>query len=46
LFLIGTGISRATIKKVGAGPMLQGLVLWLIVGVVSLEAIRVGWIHL
>lgn len=46
LFLIGTGISRATIKKVGAGPMLQGILLWLVVGLVSLEAIHAGWIHI
>jgi uncharacterized integral membrane protein (TIGR00698 family) len=46
LFLIGTGISRATIRKVGVGPMLQGVLLWLIVGSLTLEAIRVGWVHL
>jgi uncharacterized integral membrane protein (TIGR00698 family) len=46
LFLIGTGISRATLKKVGIGPMLQGVILWLIIGVFTLEAIRLGWIHL
>jgi hypothetical protein len=46
LFLIGTGISRATLRKVGVGPMLQGVILWLIVGSATLEAIRMGWIHL
>jgi len=46
LFLIGTGINRATIRKVGLGPMLQGVVLWLIVGSLTLAAIHAGWVHL
>jgi uncharacterized integral membrane protein (TIGR00698 family) len=46
LFLIGTGISRQTIKEVGARPMIQGVLLWLVVGSVSLLAIMKGWIHL
>lgn len=46
LFLIGTGLSRQTIRKVGARPMLQGIVLWLIVASVSLAIIRAGWVHL
>jgi uncharacterized integral membrane protein (TIGR00698 family) len=46
LFLIGTGISRDTIKEVGARPMIQGVLLWLVVGSVSLLAIMKGWIHL
>lgn len=44
LFLIGTGISRGTLRQVGARPMLQGVVLWIIVAVASLVAIRTGWI--
>jgi uncharacterized integral membrane protein (TIGR00698 family) len=44
LFLIGTGISRATIKKVGARPFLQGIVLWLIVGAASLVLVLKGLI--
>ena len=46
LFLIGTGITRNTVKEVGVRPMVQGAVLWLIVGGTSLELIRSGWIHL
>lgn len=42
LFLIGTGISRATVKEVGWRPMLQGVLLWLAVGVTSLYFIRIG----
>jgi uncharacterized integral membrane protein (TIGR00698 family) len=44
LFLIGTGISRATLTEVGWRPMLQGLLLWAAVGVTSLYLIRIGWI--
>ena len=46
LFLIGTGISKSTIKQVGARPLLQGVILWAIVAVSTLMAIRVGWIGL
>jgi uncharacterized integral membrane protein (TIGR00698 family) len=46
LFLIGTGLSRETIKRVGVRPMLQGVLLWLVVAAVTLEAVRLGWIHL
>ncbi len=46
LFLIGTGISRATLKEVGWRPLLQGVLLWALVGVTSLYFIRIGWIAL
>ena len=46
LFLIGTGISRATLKEVGVRPLLQGVVLWLVVGTVSLALILQGLISL
>jgi len=46
LFLIGSGISVATIKRVGHQPLLQGIVLWLLVLVGSLWLIRIGWIAL
>lgn len=36
LFLIGAGLSRATLRAVGLRPMLQGLLLWLVVGGLSL----------
>ncbi len=42
LFLIGTGISRATLKEVGWRPMLQGVLLWFAVGLTSLYFIRAG----
>lgn len=39
LFLIGAGISRATIKAVGWKPMAQGVALWLAMGTGSLLVI-------
>ena len=46
LFLIGTGISRATLRQVGWPPLLQGVILWILVGVTSLWLIFAGWIAL
>jgi len=46
LFLIGTTISRDTLKTVGARPLLQGVLLWIVVGSVSLCLILRGVIHL
>lgn len=39
LFLIGSSLSRATIKKVGIKPLLQGVLLWIIISLVSLWAV-------
>ena len=44
LFVIGTGLSREMFRKVGARPMVQAVVLWVVVAVGSLMAIRSGWI--
>ncbi len=46
LFLIGSSISRASIKKVGWRPLAQGIALWVIVAVTSLYFIHIGWISL
>jgi uncharacterized membrane protein YadS len=46
LFLIGTGLNKETLERVGFRPLLQGLVLWIIVGVSTLALIRMNWIHL
>jgi uncharacterized integral membrane protein (TIGR00698 family) len=45
LFLIGTGLSKKTLRAVGIRPLLQGLLLWVVVSVGSLELIRAGWIR-
>jgi uncharacterized integral membrane protein (TIGR00698 family) len=46
LYLIGTGISRRTLKQVGPRSLLQGSLLWLAVSAISLWLIRAGWIAL
>lgn len=46
LYLIGSGLSIATLKKVGHRPLLQGITLWLLISVGSLWLIRIGWIRL
>jgi uncharacterized integral membrane protein (TIGR00698 family) len=46
LFLIGSGISVATLKQVGHQPLLQGIILWLLVSIGSLWLIHIGWIAL
>ncbi|HEV2399897.1 MAG TPA: putative sulfate exporter family transporter [Candidatus Sulfotelmatobacter sp.] len=46
LFLIGTGLSKQTLKKVGVRPLLQGLTLWIIVGIATLALILLNWIHI
>jgi uncharacterized integral membrane protein (TIGR00698 family) len=44
LFLIGTGLNTATLKRVGVRPLLQGLTLWIIVGAGTLALILFHWI--
>ncbi len=38
LFLIGTGLNKQTLRKVGVRPLLQGLTLWIIVGTSTLAS--------
>jgi uncharacterized integral membrane protein (TIGR00698 family) len=45
LFLLGLGLSRASIAKVGLRPFLHGISLWLLVGSSTLGAILAGWIR-
>jgi len=40
LFLIGSGLSVKTIKQVGWRPILQGVLLWILIGTISLGVIR------
>ena len=44
LFLIGTGLNRETLKRVGARPLLQGLALWIVVAAGTLALILSNWI--
>lgn len=45
LYLIGTGLSLKTLRQVGVRPLLQGILLWIVVGTGSLALILGGWIH-
>ncbi len=40
LFLIGAGLSRDLLRKVGVRPLLQGVLLWLIVGSLTLVCLN------
>ena len=40
LFLIGSGLSLKTIRSVGWRPVMQGVLLWLIIGSASLAVIK------
>ncbi len=42
LFLIGASLSPRQVKQVGPRPLLQGVILWVIVGVVTLVLIKSG----
>lgn len=44
LFLVGSGLSRATLRAVGLRPLVQGVALWTLVAAASLGAIRLGWL--
>lgn len=45
LFLIGTNLTKETIRSVGIKPLIQGISLWVIVASTTLGAILIGWIH-
>jgi uncharacterized integral membrane protein (TIGR00698 family) len=46
LFLIGANLTRDTLRSVGLRPLIQGVLLWIIVGSLTLGAIVMGWITL
>lgn len=39
LFLIGSSLSRQTLQKVGIRPLVQGVILWVLISVISLWAV-------
>jgi uncharacterized integral membrane protein (TIGR00698 family) len=45
LFLIGAGLTREVLRKVGIRPFAQGVTLWALVSVATLAAILQGWIR-
>jgi uncharacterized membrane protein YadS len=44
LFLIGSGLSRQALQAVGRRPIIQGFLLWVVMGGGTLGAILLGWI--
>jgi hypothetical protein len=44
LFLVGSGLSRQALKAVGRRPIIQGFLLWVVMGAGTLGAILLGWI--
>lgn len=42
LFLIGAGITRKTLKAVGARPLIQGVILWIFISVAALVVVKAG----
>ena len=40
IFLIGTGLSVKTIKEVGPRPLIQGVLLWAVIGIMSAAVIK------
>ena len=44
LFIIGSNLSRKSLKAVGLKPLFQGLLLWMIVGATTLGSLLAGWI--
>ncbi|HEX4211495.1 MAG TPA: putative sulfate exporter family transporter [Candidatus Binataceae bacterium] len=44
LFLIGSGLSRSALLMVGKRPLIQGFILWIVMGTATLAAILLGWI--
>jgi len=45
LFLLGLGLSRAAVARVGVRPFLMGVLLWVLVGSATLAAVLLAWIR-
>lgn len=44
LFLIGAGLTKSTLRAVGAKPFVQGMILWICVSALTLAAIAQGYV--
>lgn len=44
LFLVGTGLTREVLQRVGVRPLAQGVLLWVLVSAATLAVIAGGWI--
>ena len=45
LFLVGNGLTREVLQKVGIRPLAQGVILWIVVSAAVLIAVSEGMIH-
>jgi len=45
LFFIGANLTKASLKNIGVKPFIQGVILWVAVSVITLLAIRTGFIE-
>lgn len=45
LFLIGSNLTRETLRSVGVKPFLQGVLLWVVMAAASLAAIFAEWVR-
>ena len=43
LFLVGAGLTRQDLRRIGAAPLAKAIVLWVTVSVISLTVILLGW---
>ncbi len=43
LFLIGAGLNRQALGRIGPRPLIQGVALWALVGGASLAMVRAGF---
>ncbi|MBI4816746.1 MAG: putative sulfate exporter family transporter [Deltaproteobacteria bacterium] len=46
LFLIGADMSMASLRRVGLRPLIQGVLLWIVVGATSLLLIHQSWVSI
>jgi uncharacterized integral membrane protein (TIGR00698 family) len=46
LFVIGTGLSKETLRQVGVRPLLQGILLWAVVAIGVFAMVMGNWIRL
>lgn len=44
LFLIGANLTRDTLRAIGARPLIQGVLLWVVTAAISLLLIKLEWI--
>ncbi|MCO5172195.1 MAG: putative sulfate exporter family transporter [Planctomycetes bacterium] len=46
ILLIGVGLTRDVLRRTGSRPLVQGVVLWVLVGAASLGFVAAGWVPL